>query len=210
MRHVPSPAVAQDALRALPPDDRDEWLDLLWDTPELFDDDPDLPRGCVPYLPCPVTSIWAAIQQANVTSADVFVDVGAGLGRTAFLVHLLTGAGCIGVEIQPSLVKAATGRATWLNLSRTRFIQGNAVDMIPFIPIGTVFFLYCPFSGVYLQRFLDGLESIARTRQIRVCCVGMPALKRPWLTRLPSTSVELDIYQSTCCDHKGVSHPSSY
>jgi hypothetical protein len=45
-----------------------------------------------------------------------------------------------------------------------------------FVVIGTVFFLYCPFGGDRLKRVLDELEAIARTRQTRVCCVGMPPL----------------------------------
>jgi hypothetical protein len=61
---------------------------------------------------------------------------------------------------------------------------------------GTVFFLYCPFSGDRLERFLDALEDVARARSIRVCCVDLPPLERPWLVQMPSMSVDLDVYQS--------------
>ena len=192
-----TPAIFRAKLDDIPPRDRDGWLDLLWDLDEIPDDDPELPRGCVPYLPCPVATVLEALQQARVTDTDVFVDVGSGAGRTALLANLLTGASCIGVEIQPSLVQAARGRAAWLNLERTRFVQGDAADLLRFIPIGSVFFLNCPFGGERVQRVLDDLEAIARTRQIRVCCVHMPPLERPWLVQLPSTSVELDVYRST-------------
>jgi SAM-dependent methyltransferase len=191
-----SPELVQSTLNRVPREDRDAWLDLLLDIDGIRDDGPDLPRGCVPYLPCPVSTVLGVVDQARVTSADVFVDVGSGIGRTLFLTHLLTGAGCIGIEIQSSLMKVATRRAEWLNLTRTRFIQADAVDFTRYITIGTIFFLYCPFSGARLERFLDGLESIARTRQIRVCCVDMAPLDRPWLTRLGSTCPELDVYQS--------------
>ena len=40
-------------------------------------------------------------------ASDVFVDVGSGLGRAAALVHLMTGARAIGLEVQPALVAAA-------------------------------------------------------------------------------------------------------
>ena len=172
-------------------------MDLLWDLDEIPDDDPELPRGCVPYLPCPVATVLEAVQRAAVTSSDVFVDVGSGTGKTALLANLLTGAACIGVEIQPALVQAARGRAAWLNLDRTRFVEGDAADLLRFITIGTVFFLYCPFGGDRVHRILDDLEVIARTRQIRVCCVHMPPLERPWLVPLPSTSVDLVVYRST-------------
>ncbi|HEY6728404.1 MAG TPA: methyltransferase domain-containing protein [Polyangiaceae bacterium] len=191
-----TPALFRSRLNDVPLELRDRWLDLVWDVEEIADDHPALPRGCVPYLPCPVATVVDAVQQARVTSTDVFVDIGSGTGRTAFLAHALTGAGCIGIEIQPALVRAATGRAAWLNLSRTRFIEGDAADWVRFMTTGTVFFLYCPFSGDRLQRFLDELEDVARARRIRVCCVDMPPLERPWLTPLPSMSVDLDVYQS--------------
>ena len=197
VRNGPAPATFRAALTGICAEDRDAWLDLLWDIDELPEDDPLLPRGCVPYLPCPVATVLEAVQQAAVTSDDVFVDVGAGLGRAVVLTHLLTGAGGIGLEIQPGLVQAARGRAAWLNLSRVRFVEGDAVDLIRFITIGTVFFLYCPFGPDRLQRVLDDLEHIARTRPIRVCCVGLPPLDRPWLAPVPSTSVDLTVYRST-------------
>jgi ubiquinone/menaquinone biosynthesis C-methylase UbiE len=151
----------------------------------------------VPYLPCPVASVLEALEQANVIREDVFVDVGSGLGRAALLAHLASGANCIGLEIQATLVRAARERADWLGLSQLQFLQGDAAELVRDITVGTVFFLYCPFGGNRLQRFLDGLEQIARVRSIRVCCVDMPPLKARWLTRLPSTSSLVDVYRST-------------
>ena len=196
IRDGPTPATFRAALARIPSTDRDAWLDVLWDIDELPEDDPLLPRGCVPYLPCPVDSVLEAVQKAEVTEHDVFVDVGAGLGRAAVLVHLLAGAGCIGLEIQPELVKAARGRSAWLNLNRVRFVEGDAAELVRFITIGTVFFLYCPFSGARLDCVLDDLKTIAYTRQIRVCCVGMPPLNHRWLAPMASTSVDLTVYRS--------------
>ena len=193
----PARAIFRAKLDDVPSRERDGWLDRLWDLDEIPDDDPQLPRGCVPYLPCPVATVLEALQRASVTSNDVFVDVGSGTGRTAFLANLLTGAECIGLEIQPALVEIARQRAAWLNLDRTRFVEDDATELLRFITIGTVFFLYCPFSGDRVDRVLDGLEAMARTRQIRVCCVHMPRLERPWLVQVPSTSVDLDVYRST-------------
>jgi SAM-dependent methyltransferase len=192
-----TPATFSAALSQIPPHERDEWLDLLWDIDGVPPDDPGLPRSCVPYLPCAVATVLEAIQQAAVTCDDVFVDVGSGAGRAALLAHLKTGAGCIGLEIQPVLARIAQARADWLKLNRLRFLEGDAADMVRFIPIGTVFFLYCPFGGVRLRRFLEALEDRAHTRQIRVCCVDMPSLEPRWLARLPSTSQHIDVYEST-------------
>ena len=198
VRDGPSPAVFRAALARVAAQDRDAWLDWLWDVDELPEDDPRLPSGCVPYLPCPAATVLEALHDAAVTADDVFVDVGAGLGRVAALTHLLTAAGCIGLEIQPGLVQAARGRAAWLGLHRVTFVEGDAADLVPFMTVGTVFFLYCPFGGARLERVLDGLEAIARTRPIRICCVGMPPLERPWLATV-STSADLAVYRSPTC-----------
>lgn len=192
-----TPASFDAALARVPPRERDAWLDLLWDIDEVPADTPELPRGCVPYLPCAVATVLEALHQARVTSDDVFVDVGAGAGRAAFLAHVTTGAGSIGLEIQAGLARTAQARADWLNLSRLRFIEGDAADRVRLITIGTVFLLYCPFGGDRLRRFLEGLEDVARARSIRVCCVDMPPLEVAWLKRLPTSSVSVHVYQST-------------
>ncbi|HEY0466508.1 MAG TPA: methyltransferase domain-containing protein [Polyangiaceae bacterium] len=192
-----TPTTFTAALAEIPPRDREQWLDLLWGIEELPPDSPDLPRGCVPYLPCAVDTVLEAVQQAAVTCDDVFVDVGAGAGRAVLLAHLKTGASGIGLEIQPALVATAQANAQRLGLSRLRFITGDAADMIRSITMGTVFFLYCPFGGARLRRFLDGLEEVAQVRPIRVCCVDMPPLESPWLARLASSSLRVDVYQST-------------
>lgn len=192
-----TPAMVRAALNDVPWQHRDSWLDSLWGVEDVPEDDANLPRGCVPYLPCPAGTVLHAIDCAQVTSADVFVDVGSGTGRAAFLVQVLTGASCIGVEVQAALVQAATRRAASLNRNRMRFVEGDALDCVRFMTTGTVFFLYCPFSGERLSCFLDALEEIALSRRIRVCCVDLPTLDRPWLTRVPSTAVDLHVYQST-------------
>jgi SAM-dependent methyltransferase len=184
-------------LKEIPAAERDRWLDVLWDVGEIPADAVALPRGCVPYLPCPLSLVLEAVQRASVTPDDVFVDVGSGTGRTTFLAQLLTGADCIGLEIQPALVEAARARSKQLNLTRMHFVEGDAVEHIRSVTMGTVFFLYCPFDLQRMNRVLDDLGAIARTRQIRICCVHMPRIERPWLVRLPSTCVELDIYRSS-------------
>jgi SAM-dependent methyltransferase len=194
--HRITPAHFVTALGEVPRHHRDEWLNVLWDIDEIPPDDPELPRGCVPYLPCDAEAVLEGLHHAAVTHDDVFVDVGAGAGRAALLAHLTTGASCIGVEIQPGLVRSAQGRADWLGLERLRFVRGDAADMIRLIAIGTVFFLYCPFGDDRLRRFLTGLEDVARSRPIRVCCVDMPPLEASWLLRRPAMSPRVDVYQS--------------
>jgi SAM-dependent methyltransferase len=194
------PAEFSSILMSVPPADRDVWLDLVLEVDALPEDGPALPRGCVPYFPCAVDALLRVVEQACVRPTDVFVDVGSGLGRAAALVHLLTGASAIGIEIQPDLVLAARALTRRLLVPRVSCIEGDAVELTRYLTIGTVFFLYCPFSGDRLVNVLAGLEAIASARAIRVCTVDLPLPPCTWLTREPQMSADLAVYRSTVLD----------
>jgi SAM-dependent methyltransferase len=190
-----NPSLFRAALAAVPPGARDAWVDRAFGLDGLPADDPALPSGCVPYLPCSVDTLLL-LEHASVRASDVFVDVGSGMGRAAALVHLLTGARAIGLEIQPALVAAARALAARLSLTELSFVEGDAIENAPALDPGSVFFLYCPFSGARLDRLLTCLEPIARARPIRICCVDLPLPPRDWLTLASSPSPALAIYQS--------------
>ena len=80
---------------------RDAWVDQLFGLGAPPEDGPQLPVGCVPYLPCSVDALLRVAEHAPVRASDLFVDIGAGVGRAAALMHLLTGAPAFGVEVQP-------------------------------------------------------------------------------------------------------------
>ncbi|MCB9568624.1 MAG: hypothetical protein H6710_15640 [Myxococcales bacterium] len=186
----------------MPVEDREGWLDRVFGIDGLADDGPELPPGCVPYLPCSVDTLLRTIEHAEIRPDDVFVDVGSGLGRAAMLTHLLTGAGSIGVEIQPHLVSASMDLSRRLNVSRCPVIAGDASEVIRYLMNGTVFFLYCPFSGERVARLLDDLEPIARTRPLRICCVDLLLPPRSWLTQVSLPFSDLAIYQSHAHDER--------
>ncbi len=177
-----SPAEFHAALLAVPPTERDRWADRALGIDPLHADGPDLPRGCVPYLPCDVETLLRMIEAAAVTTDDVFVDVGAGVGRAAALVHLLTGADTIAVEVQAGLVAEARALVSTLELDRLTVVAGDVAAQRAQIARGTVFFLYCPFSGDRLDRLLDDLAAIARP--LRICTVDLPLPQRPDLTSI--------------------------
>ncbi len=189
------PALVREALAAVAPLDRDAWVDVALGLGEVPDDGPALPRGCTPYLPCAVDALLRAVDRAPIRAADVFVDVGAGVGRAALLVHLLTGARAIGLEIQPELVALAEAHAARLGASGLRMVLGDAAERVGEARDGTVFFLYTPFGGDRLARVLDALEPLARARPIRVCAVDLPLPPRPWL-RLAASDGDLAIHAS--------------
>lgn len=192
-----TPSAFRAALEGVPPAERDGWVDSVLGLDGLsVEDGAELPRGCVPYLPCPVDVLLRMIEQAEVRSSDVFVDVGSGAGRAAVLVHLLTGASAIGLEVQSQLVLAARELARRLHVSRVSFVHGDAALLAGSLTAGSVFFLYCPFSGDRLETVLDGLEPIAAARPIRVCTVDLPLPHRPWLGLVSPPAGDLAVYRS--------------
>jgi SAM-dependent methyltransferase len=196
-----SPAAFRAALEGVAAPERDAWVDRVFGLEDLTaEDGAELPRGGVPYLPCSVDALLRMVDLAQVQASDVLVDIGSGAGRAAVLVHLLTGARAIGVEIQPSLVAAARDLAERVNAPHVSWVQGDAALLTGSIASGSVFFLYCPFSGARLEKVLGDLEPLARTRQIRVCAVDLPLPHRPWLTPVSPPSGDLAVYRSTLVD----------
>ena len=179
---------------------RDAWVDQVFELGAPPEDGPQLPVGCVPYLPCSVDVLLRLTEHTPVRASDLFIDVGAGVGRAAALVHLLTGAPAVGVEVQPALVAAARALAARLRLSSVSFVEADAGQLTDVWAAGSVFLLYCPFSGDRLAKLLINLEPVARIRPIRLCCVDLPLPPCPWLEQAPPPSLELTIYRSTLAD----------
>lgn len=190
------PALFRGELTRIPPLARDTWVDLALGLDALPEDGPQLPLGCVPYLPCSVDALLHLVEQTPVRAADLFVDIGAGVGRAVALVHLLTGARAIGVEVQAALVSEARELAARLRLPQVSFVEADACLPADALAAGTVFFLYCPFSGERLARVLASLEAVARSRPIHVCCVALPLPPCPWLEQTAQPSLDLAIYRS--------------
>lgn len=178
-----------DALHTIAPPDRDAWTDAVLGIARPPADEP-LPAGAVPYLPCGVAEILAVVRDVPLRSTDVFVDLGAGLGRVAILVHLLSGSRTVGIEIQPQLVAKARTTAAELNLE-VIFELANVVDADL---AGSVFFLYAPFNGALLTRVLAKLSFVPRP--FVVCAVDLE-LEVDWLVRRPSSHRAVAIYTST-------------
>jgi predicted RNA methylase len=184
------------ALLDVPYVERDAWVDAIFQLDGCGEDTPELPQGCVPYLPCAVTALLQIAEKAPVTAADVFVDIGSGAGRAAVLMHLLTGASSLGIEIQATHLQTARELVKRLCLSKVTFVQGDAAEISPAYAEATVFFLYCPFSGVRLERFLNQIEALAQERAISICTVDLPLPEIRWLDLCFSNDEDVRIYRS--------------
>jgi hypothetical protein len=196
---IRSGALRGHALRQLlldvPSRDRDPFVDELLGVGEAPPDDPGLPRGSVPYLPCGVDEILAMVAEVPVGPEDELVDLGSGLGRVVILGHLLSGARARGVEIQRALVDASRACAADLALDQVSFTHESAVDTEL---DGSVVFLYAPFNGPTLARVLRRLEEHGKRtrRRLVVCTVGLELPDESWLERRPSSCPALAIYVS--------------
>ncbi len=170
----------REMLLAVPPLERDAWVNRQLGIDELPDDGDELPRDGVPYLPASVDSILRFVELGKLGAHDVIVDVGSGVGRAAWILRVLTGARVIGIEIQRSLVRELDGLS---------FIAADASITHP--PDASAYFLYCPFSGATLERWVDTLPR----RGLIIGCVDFSLPERPWLTR-DRVDRDLEIYRT--------------
>ncbi|MDO7847202.1 hypothetical protein Q5H92_12590 [Hymenobacter sp. M29] len=147
----------------------------------------------VHYQKTPARVIFELAESAALTRNDVLVDVGAGLGHVALLVHLLSGVPAQGIEIEPIYCALATGWAADLGLSQVNFVEADAryADYAD----GTVFFLYTPFGGRMLAAVLERLRAEARRRAIRLFTYGpctLEVARQPWLHCADAAEIRAD------------------
>lgn len=108
------------------------------------------------YQPTPARIVLNLVRRLQLDHADVFYDLGAGLGRVAIIAGLVSSAVVKGVEYEPAYVEYARQRTEMLNLPRTTFITADARDVN--YADGTVFYLYTPFKGNILGTVLNRLR----------------------------------------------------
>lgn len=155
----------------------------------------EIPRDAeqVFYQPTPARHIFNLIGLTALTATDVLVDLGSGLGHVPLLVSICTPARCIGIELESAYVERAQQCAQSLNLrlNRVSFLHQDA--RLADLSLGTVFYLYTPFTGSILRAVLDRLQREAATRPIRICSYGpctSVIAEEPWL--VAATAPEAD------------------
>lgn len=107
---------------------------------------------------------------ASIKPADIFIDLGSGLGQVNMLVNLISGAVCTGIEWEPAYCEYAAVCAAALNLTNVTFINTDARKAD--FSSGTVFFMYTPFWGSMMQDVLDKLRLESAKKRIRVFTYG--------------------------------------
>ena len=179
-----------------------DWQDELVSGVLQFSEpnEPDLYRlpEMVPYQPTPVRHILRLIAASSFSKDDVFVDLGSGLGHVPLLVSMLARVPSVGIEIQAAYVATAQECARNLRLSRVRFLaeDARAADL----SVGTVFYLYSPFTGSILTDVLSMLRRESERRFIKVCslgpCTGTVA-NETWLATIaPPSTARIAVFSS--------------
>ena len=128
------------------------------------------PPEMVFYQPTPARHILQLIRLSELSAADTLIDLGSGLGHVPILASTLTGAQCIGIEVEPAYLASARQCAASLRLSRVEFIHQNARESD--LASGTVFYLYTPFTGDTLSTVLQNLRNLSKRRAITIFTLG--------------------------------------
>jgi len=158
----PEPGLGYDAL--------DELIAGALEIPEPGELADPLQPEQVFYQPTPVRHMLAMIGGTKISSEDVLVDFGSGLGQLCITASILTGARTIGIEIEEAYARCAQMCAQNLALSRVDFICVDARQAD--LSTGTVFHLYTPFTGSILRTVLDRIREQAKTRPLRISALG--------------------------------------
>lgn len=129
----------------------------------------------VHYTPTPYRDIFRILRMIDLRRDDVFVDLGAGLGRSVFAASYLGAKRAIGVEVVPDLCgqAARSHRRSRLADRDIEFVCTNAQtyrnrDM-------TVLFMFHPFGEATMRQVMGNIEAARRQephRALRIIYVN--------------------------------------
>jgi len=122
------------------------------------------------YQPTPARHLFHLLRLAQLTAADTLIDLGLGLGHVPLLAAICTDARSIGIEREEVYVASARRCGQQLNLERARFLVQDVREAD--LSVGTIFYLYTPFTGSVLATVVGRLRRESQSRAIRVCTFG--------------------------------------
>jgi hypothetical protein len=119
------------------------------------------------YTPTPYRDIFRLLRMVGISKDDVFVDLGAGLGRAVFAASWLGADRSVGIEIVPDLRQRAEENRKRSRLADrgVEFICAHALD---YQHIDTsVLFMFHPFGGDIMQQVLRGMAEARAGKNAR-------------------------------------------
>lgn len=124
----------------------------------------------VHYAPTQYSEIFRVLKMVNLTSDDVFLDLGSGLGRTTFAASWLGAGKAVGVEIVQDLSDRANANLHRSHLSKNaiEFVCSNAAEYHN--PAVTILYMCHPFGEETLRQVVRNFESdrAASARSLRI------------------------------------------
>lgn len=168
-------------------DDLDIFINGLFGIDTEPEETRPLRPGMIGYQATPARFIFELVERLPLEPADVFYDLGAGVGRVALLVGLLTPAEVRGIEYDPGHCAYAQQCAQHLPVPRVRFINADAQEAD--FSDGTIFFMYTPFRGDLLHKVLSRLKHEVYRRPMTLATYGpctIDVAQLDWLDQLGS------------------------
>lgn len=132
-----------------------------------------LPKREKEMIHLEVTPLAVVIELADILHplpADLFYDLGSGLGHALMVYNLLTGLPAVGIEIEPYYCELSAASVSSLHLKGISIRNENVLDST--MDDGTIFFLFSPFTGGLLEQVLDKLKQLSERRSITICSYG--------------------------------------
>lgn len=151
-------------------DDLDDFVAGVFLPPPVPEASKPLEPDMVFYQPTPARVILEMIQRIGADENRCFIDIGSGLGLVPMLVHLLTGARTIGLEVDPAYHHYAGSRARALGIAggvEFQMMDAREADY----GYADVIFLYTPFLAAMLDDVLAKLRVTCRP-DVRIFSYG--------------------------------------
>jgi len=121
--------------------------------------------GCHDYFPTAVDELGAVLAWLEPGPDDVFLDIGAGMGRAMIIAATFPFRRIQGLEISPELCDLARANfalcASTLSCEDLRVLEGDAAAL-PIPDDVTVIYLYNPFHGDRLRRLFENIAASLR------------------------------------------------
>jgi SAM-dependent methyltransferase len=118
----------------------------------------------LPFVPSAYADAFDYLEAVNAGPDDVFVDLGAGYGRTVFAASHMGVRRAIGVDLVPLLVDGAEANRKRCKLQgrKIEFICANALDYVE--PDMTILYMFHPFGEAILEQVLKNIQADRATR----------------------------------------------
>ena len=129
----------------------------------------------------PASVVLEMTERLAYKAGEVLYDLGAGLGHTLWLAHLLTGLQGVGIELEPTYCSLATKAMQNMQESHIVFEQSDVLEAD--MSQADIIYMFSPFTGSLLSAVLHKIETEGK-HGLRICAYGAineTLQQQPWL-----------------------------